>query len=738
MGVVFYANAYSGATADAKIQACVNAAVAAGGGTCDARGISSASTTQVWSTTVTVTGTSVTLLLGDLQVTPAVLPAIKVLGGGLGQQVIRVIGQGPDSTSGTVFNAPMGLNGDLIQVGDGTSGHNPANAEVAGLYLNGNSLANCIHLNYATSAHVYGNMTTGCYNFGIEAQNSTGSIIGPFNYIGTVTNTTALGGIVLDASPLTHIYHNSIYSGTYGLRFTNGASNNVVSQENAYGNAALSNTYAFELPLMAATLYNFRSESDTVTGATLGWADIGKLVDGSGANPPSMVTFKHLEVDATTAATSLTAAVNLGIEDSYIAPFTTALGATTSPVSVGITTLSLKDNVWGSGLLNSAISSSDLSAGQLTVGTMQYTQPAGTVQVGPLTASIGANGVGVTWSSPTTGVSSSTLSTVSVTNSTSHAEGDVSPGALIGTGYSFGIPVTATIVGIQATFSRYYTGFQASDGQVCIIKQGGASVCQYGHNSWTTTSATSTIGSPTSLWGGSWSATDFNGVNFGMSVNPVVGTLPPSGSTTFYLGYFQISVYYNSGGTLNVANINVPGLQNNITGPTTAAVLAATVSGGAVTGCSVTSGGAGYPSTPALVIGGNGTGAAGTLTMSGGILTACSITFGGTGYTTVSVAPQTGNYAQLFGGMIIQWATGATLSPGADGQSQIVPFSFTFPHACLQASVSTLVGASVTNGNAMFQQVGPCGVSSVTVVQQNMSSDYTGTTYTPTVIAIGW
>jgi predicted double-glycine peptidase len=38
----------------------------------------------------------------------------------------------------------------------------------------------------------------------------------------------------------------------------------------------------------------------------------------------------------------------------------------------------------------------------------------------------------------------------------------------------------------------------------------------------------------------------------------------------------------------------------------------------------------------------------------------------------------------------------------------------------------------------MFQQVGSCGASSVTTVLQQMSSNVTGTSYTPAVMAIGW
>jgi hypothetical protein len=208
---------------------------------------------------------------------------------------------------------------------------------------------------------------------------------------------------------------------------------------------------------------------------------------------------------------------------------------------------------------------------------------------------------------------------------------------------------------------------------------------------------------------------------------------------TANLGFFQISVYYNSGGQLNVAQINVPGLQTNVQGPTTPAVLSTTVASGAITGCSVTSGGAGYPGTPNLILSGNGTGATGTLTMVGGVITACAITAGGTGYTSASAAPQNGSYIQLFGGVILQYATGATVPASPpDGVQQTIQLPYVFPHACLAASLTTQVVAAVGSGDAIFQQVGPCGTSSVTATLQAFSSSTSGTTYTPQVMAIGW
>lgn len=82
--------------------------------------------------------------------------------------------------------------------------------------------------------------------------------------------------------------------------------------------------------------------------------------------------------------------------------------------------------------------------------------------------------------------------------------------------------------------------------------------------------------------------------------------------------------------------IEVPGSGNG--GTATAAV-----SGGAVTGVTVTNGGAGYLATPAISFtGGGGTGATAIATVSGGSITAITVINPGTGYTTaptVVIAP---------------------------------------------------------------------------------------------------
>ena len=104
---------------------------------------------------------------------------------------------------------------------------------------------------------------------------------------------------------------------------------------------------------------------------------------------------------------------------------------------------------------------------------------------------------------------------------------------------------------------------------------------------------------------------------------------------------------------------------NETTGnPGSPASATATIVSGFVVGASVTSGGSGYPSPPAVTItgNGNGTGAAATATVSGGSVTAINITNAGSGYTTgatITIAPPPAPFTVNYSGGTIT-ATYAT------------------------------------------------------------------------------
>ena len=541
---------------------------------------------------------------------------------------------------------------------------------------------------------------------------------------------------MLDNAPGTLVARNNIYpQNTYGLRFTNVASSNVVSEQNYY----MTTTSAFELPLMGTAISTFVSRNDSIVASSAGWADIGLITDGSGASaPPTGVSFEHLYVGTLPASgnTTITSASNLVITDSNVAAATTLSGPSAIPYSVGVTTLSLRDNTWVNGLNNGATNSSDLSAGQLNIAGMTYSGSSGTsTGYEYATGATLGSCVGVNWSGV---VTAGNYAAASITAPSSGATCSLGIGA-----FGFAIPLSAQVLGIQVQFQRYLSGgvssaFSATSGQVCLSSITGGPACKTAISAWTWASATETLGSSSDLWGTTWTPVMINAGNFRISITPSF-TLTGTTNKMLELGSYQINVFYNNGGTLSVANLSIPGLTSTIAGPTTPATLGVTVTSGVVTGCSVTTGGVGYPYTPACIISGGGTGASCTLTMVGGVITACAAS-GGTGYTsgTTTAVPASGAYANLVGGLIFQWSSGATVASSAGSvPQQVIPFPYTFPHGCLSSSVTTQVNVASGSGDAIFQQIGPCTTTGVGVVLQDMSSSWSGSTYTPVVMAIG-
>ena len=100
------------------------------------------------------------------------------------------------------------------------------------------------------------------------------------------------------------------------------------------------------------------------------------------------------------------------------------------------------------------------------------------------------------------------------------------------------------------------------------------------------------------------------------------------------------------------ANGNATGYSTIIlrTGGGTGATATAAVTGGAVTGFTVTAGGTGYTMGALVTLGGPGTGAVGTAVVVGGILTAINLVSGGTGYTTAPTVTLAPNGATAAGG----------------------------------------------------------------------------------------
>jgi hypothetical protein len=96
----------------------------------------------------------------------------------------------------------------------------------------------------------------------------------------------------------------------------------------------------------------------------------------------------------------------------------------------------------------------------------------------------------------------------------------------------------------------------------------------------------------------------------------------------------------------------------------TQAQAAATVSGGAVTAITVSSGGAGYVAPPRVTISGDGTGAAAVAEVTHGVVTALRVLQGGQGYTTAPTVSVAGSGAIDFPFVPDRWLV-ARFAPGA-------------------------------------------------------------------------
>lgn len=109
---------------------------------------------------------------------------------------------------------------------------------------------------------------------------------------------------------------------------------------------------------------------------------------------------------------------------------------------------------------------------------------------------------------------------------------------------------------------------------------------------------------------------------------------------------------------------------NESTGnPGSPATATATVISGFVVGATITAGGSGYTSPPAVTITGNGTGAAATATVSSGAVSGITITNAGSGYTTgatISIAPPPAPFVINYSGGTI---TATYASAPAAGQT---------------------------------------------------------------------
>ena len=139
-------------------------------------------------------------------------------------------------------------------------------------------------------------------------------------------------------------------------------------------------------------------------------------------------------------------------------------------------------------------------------------------------------------------------------------------------------------------------------------------------------------------------------------------------------------------------------------GDGTGAAGTATISGGYVTGVTITSNGTGYNSSPAVTFsGGDGTGAAGTATLS---VNDIAVTNGGSGYTTAPTVSFTGDgsgataTATLSGDVV----TGISVTNGGSGYTTAPTVSFTGDGSGATATATmSVTGVTITDGGVIWE-----------------------------------
>lgn len=110
---------------------------------------------------------------------------------------------------------------------------------------------------------------------------------------------------------------------------------------------------------------------------------------------------------------------------------------------------------------------------------------------------------------------------------------------LIASDFQFTVPTGATIAGIQFEVGRDYTGYDAVDSSVRIVK---STIGQTEHAStalWTAQPVT--YGGATDLWGETWTATDIESSTFGIALAAAAAT--PGMPSNVRVGYVTATVY---------------------------------------------------------------------------------------------------------------------------------------------------------------------------------------------------
>ncbi len=116
-------------------------------------------------------------------------------------------------------------------------------------------------------------------------------------------------------------------------------------------------------------------------------------------------------------------------------------------------------------------------------------------------------------------------------------------------GYSFSIPLAASICGIEVEFERNASGLllgsSVKDNIIYLLNAGAITGSNMASGSaWPSSDGTATYGGSGNLWGAAWTPTDINNANFGVALS----TTMSSGLASLYLSanvdLVTITVYY--------------------------------------------------------------------------------------------------------------------------------------------------------------------------------------------------
>ncbi len=180
-----------------------------------------------------------------------------------------------------------------------------------------------------------------------------------------------------------------------------------------------------------------------------------------------------------------------------------------------------------------ATSNAVICQGQSGVLTSNYVCPSGSgINLNKSAGAGATSGANTAWVNPN-GVTANDGSYATLTATVGLGSATANSQLLSATGFNFGIPANATIIGIQASVAKFRSGTavtgEATESSVRLLK-GGVAV---GSNkaiagNWPTTETTSTYGSTSDLWGTTWTPAEVNASNFGVgilaSVSVFVGT----------------------------------------------------------------------------------------------------------------------------------------------------------------------------------------------------------------------